>query len=587
MIRTIILIPMLAALLACGLFTSPDGPTPQVRETHSTPAEATTEVPADLVAQVREPHIAPAEATADPLPTAEEAERFVEVTGEIPIDNYGDTLIEEKIFGSDAIVIATMTSLSSQVVVDAEGKFSSALKFSLDVSEYLKGSGPSSIVAVWVDGWSYDTRARAETAKATTLAERDEKWDDREAIIFLYDGGTGFGTRLDEQLQLADHFLLALGHSYFLDDRYSLHSSRNKVWLPNVTKTGSTGDAQEFLLDVPPPTGTPPSITLGDLKTRIAAVAAEFDGRDGSEAVETCFTEKYKLERVIRHFRDVEGIDAIADERSPRRSSLASGQPANTNLYQRQNAGIYPDQKAKTWLEGRDAALFTVMQGEPTAVDFDEDGSFTAGSDGIEFTETFATSRPLPAGEYEIKRQEVWARYVLCNFVTSDDWTITVTAPEGTLHEAFFDPVTDGTAIAADDTNGVLKPASFTDANGASAMIERIEWESGTVEIEVSPHDDLTGHVLDFIELDGSVSLSLSADDATVDAANQTLSWSVPSQPWHDGDELMLRVRTAQLIDPDGPTTGHAAPDSLGCYRPSVCRETTAHPPTRTAKFII
>ena len=52
--------------------------------------------------------------------------------------------------------------------------------------------------------------------------------------------------------------------------------------------------------------------------------------------------------------------------------------------------------------------------------------------------------------------------------------------PEGTLHEAFFDPVTVGTAVAADSANGVLKPAEFTDANGASATIERIAWEAGT-----------------------------------------------------------------------------------------------------------
>ena len=124
---------------------------------------------------------------------------------------------------------------------------------------------------------------------------------------------------------------------------------------------------------------------------------------------------------------------------------------------------------------------------------------------------------------------------------------MTAVAPEGTLHEAFFDPITDGTAVAADDTNGVLKPASFTSADGASATIERIEWESGTVKLEVSPHTGLSGHVLDFIVLDGSVSLSLHADDATVDAANDTLSWSVPSQPWDDGDELMVRVRGAWI----------------------------------------
>ena len=48
-----------------------------------------------------------------------------------------------------------MTSLSSEVFVDAEGMYTfSVLKFNLDVREYLKGSGPSSIVAVWVNGRS-------------------------------------------------------------------------------------------------------------------------------------------------------------------------------------------------------------------------------------------------------------------------------------------------------------------------------------------------------------------------------------------------------------------------------------------------
>ncbi len=32
---------------------------------------------------------------------------------------------------------------------------------------------------------------------------------------------------------------------------------------------------------------------------------------------------------------------------------------------------------------------------------------------------------------------------------------------------------------------------------------------------------------------------------ATIDAANNTLSWSVSSQPWHDGDKLMLRIHKA------------------------------------------
>ena len=250
MIRAMILIPMLAAVLACGLLTPTADPAAQVVEPHAAPAGGT------------------AERAADPVPTTEEAEVTFQITGDVLVVNYGDTLIEQKILDSDAIVKATMTSFSSEVVVDADGKYRSVLKFDLDASEYLKGSGPSSIVAVWVDGRPNDTREDAERVEARNLAKRDGQWDDREAVIFLYDEVNGFGTSLDAQFQLADHFLLALGHRYFDDDRYSLRSTRNKGWLPAVASTGSTGDGQEFLLDVPPAAGTAPTITLGDLKSR-------------------------------------------------------------------------------------------------------------------------------------------------------------------------------------------------------------------------------------------------------------------------------------------------------------------------------
>ncbi len=125
---------------------------------------------------------------------------------------------------------------------------------------------------------------------------------------------------------------------------------------------------------------------------------------------------------------------------------------------------------------------------------------------------------------------------------------MTVNAPGGALHEAFFDPVTDGTAVAADTTNGVLKPAMFTDVNGASATLERIAWEpevgeSGTVRLQVDPPTGLTDQEVNFIALDGSIILSLQVANATVDAANRTLSWAVGSQPWQSGDKLMLRIR--------------------------------------------
>ena len=100
--------------------------------------------------------------------------------------------------------------------------------------------------------------------------------------------------------------------------------------------------------------------------------------------------------------------------------------------------------------------------------------------------------------------------------------------------------------MAADSANGQLEPTAFTDPNNASATLQRIEWASGTVKVKVSPHTGLAGHRLDFIELNGSVSLSLAVDEATVDAANKTLIWAVASQPWEDGDKLMVRIREAR-----------------------------------------
>ena len=49
--------------------------------------------------------------------------------------------------------------------------------------------------------------------------------------------------------------------------------------------------------------------------------------------------------------------------------------------------------------------------------------------------------------------------------------------------------------------------------------------------------------MVDFIELDGTVSLSLAIDDAAVDPLTNTLSWAVSPQPWDDGDKLMLRIQ--------------------------------------------
>ena len=527
MLRVLMLVPMVTLLLACGSSKQDDTGTTVTRE------------------------------------------------GEIPILFWGDTLVEEKILHSEAIVRATMTSFSSEIATGANGKYSAVLKFNLKVSEYLKGSGPSSIVGVWVDGRSYDTRKEAEDRKTSVLAKRDSQWDDREAVIFLHDGVSGFGTVLDGQLKLSDHLLLSLGTRYFNDDRYSLRSRENKTWLPAASTStasgaGSTSGDKEFLLDVPSTTpgavsasasnSTTPTITLSNLKKRISEMNTEFNGGDGSEEYKDCVREKYAFKRRVRYYRELDGSDSY--DKSPATTTLKSGQAANTMLHQRPRSGKSPNRKSKTWFEGSNASLFTVAQGETTPRDSNLDGKITPGVDGVEFTETLATARPLPAGEYKIVRKEVWSRFLACNYVLSHDWTVTVTAPTGTLAESFFDPYASSTAVVGTTTVGT------------------ISWRSG--EVSAALTRDVTGHALDFIGMGGTTTLSLSASSAS--STSGTLTWAVPKQPWKAGDKLMLRIRSLSTSTPPVATSTPATPAPTSTPTPVPAPTSTPTPtPAPTA----
>ena len=466
---------------------------------------------------------------------------------------YGDTSIEQKILNSDVIVRATMTSLSSEIFTDPNSKYGVALKFNLSVIEYLNGTGASSITAVWVYSHSFDTRSEAENINAIVLGNRDAQWDDREAVIFLYNNGTGFGALLDEQLQRADHFLISVEDPYSPDDRYSLYSERDKKWLP-ATSGSSVSDASSahtnpgFLLDIPSTTvgasatkssSTAPTVTLNDLKKRVNDITTEFNGGDGSEAYKQCVIGKYDLEQAARYFQELDGRKPYHDTMVA--SALGSGKPANTVLHTRNLYGVYPDTKAKTWFEGTNNSLFSVLQGDATSQkDVDGDGKFTSGIDGIEYTETFRTTRPLPSGVYKVVRKEIWARFRPCNYVVDNDWTVTVTAPVGTIHEAFFDPAKLTGGIGADKDNGVLKPTAFS-VNGTAANIERIQWKPrGILEMDLKPGVNLRGHIIEFIGLNGKAFLSLSFSRSL--GTSDRPSWQVCDQPWKAGDLLMVRL---------------------------------------------
>ncbi len=459
----------------------------------------------------------------------------------------GETSLEERVANYPTVVRARMTSESIEVVSGAgrlQGKYFATMKFDLAVSEYLSGAGDDKITAIWV-GDDFDNRQEAEDALPDIRARRDTQWDNREAVFFLQD----VPLDLLPTLQGDNRYFLANGFSY--EDNYSLSSKYSKLWLPSTEiasgatgQSGTVGDGQEFLLAMPTaPVGATgasgasapagPTITLGDLKQLTAAVNAELDAGDGSAEYKDCVKLKHRYAREDRYLI-AEGKGRRVFRMYPTHE-FDSAQPAGTTIYEDQVAGAESSEKrSKLWFDGRDADLFNVVTGDLVP----ERSAFT-------FTQTVVSARPIPAGGYRANNNFLRFPFIPCNHVFTYEMTMTVTAPEGTVHEAFFDPVVIGASVGADGSRGVLKPASFAIEGVGTTDIKRIRWESARVEMQIDPPGRPTGHHIDFIALDGTVVLRLDFDDAVdvvEEGRTRALTWGVCERPWNDGDFLMLRI---------------------------------------------
>ena len=462
----------------------------------------------------------------------------------------GETSLEERTANYSTVVRARMTSKSTEVVAGAgryEGNYYAATKFNLEVSEYLNGTGVDNITAIWVAADEFGTRQEAEDALPDIRARRDTQWDNREAVFFLQD--LRDAQVLDVLALRGDNlYVLSFDFAYPRQDGYSLSSKVSKLWLPAAADatgaTGSVGDRQEFLLAMSndpagaegasganTPTGS--TITLGNLKHRIAAVNAELNAGDGTREYEECIKYKYQIEREDRYFiAEGEGRRVYVTHPT---HEFDSGQPADTTIYEDEVASAEStEKKSKLWFDGRDSALLDVVTGD-----------LVPGAYVSTITQTVVSARPIPAGEYKVNNNYLLLPFIPCNHVFTYEMTMTVTAPEGTVHEAFFDPVVIGAAVGADGSRGVLKPASFAIEGVGTTDIKRIRWESARVEMQIDPPGRPTGHHIDFIALDGTVVLRLDFDDAVdvvEESRTRALTWGVCERSWNDGDLLMLRI---------------------------------------------
>ena len=581
--RTFVSAVFVLALLACGEPADNSIPQTQAPEVQTFKVEPSEEAakpskqdeapPADQTAEPSKvEEVEPAESTQPDEPELVTT-TFPPLGMHFSVPPYhGPATMERRIADADIIAIVSLASTATAVETytdEGHTGYVGALKFTFNVEELIKspaGSSPSQIVAMVGSLQGYAERSDAQAVADKMARERDTQWDDRQAIVFLATHSLKFPGSLSDDL----HFMSYVDYTYGLGDRYSIASIRNQLWLPEASTSRGSGGAntartpqeRRFLTGVPQqtPDTSPraatvstqtetPSITLADFKSSVSGIEAELAGQ--SVGYRRCVRANYyRLQReaiLAASGRSYMPSDTFMVE-------IDSGEKAGTEI-------IYDTRKivhgpngweSRSELLGTNAALFrfgeTTKSETGTISGLNSINAKKAGVEYVWHVQPMETVRPLSSGFYSFTWKYHRAEFVLCqpNLFYNHTVNVTVTAPLGVLHEALFDPVTDDSAVAADSSNGQLEPAAFTDANGTSATIQRIEWAPDTVKVKVSPHTGLGNHKLDFIELDGSVSLSLQIDDATVDAANMTLSWSVTPQPWHDGDLLMLRI--AELV---------------------------------------
>ena len=452
--------------------------------------------------------------------------------------------LDWQILDADVIVVASFVSATAGVDT-YEGPPAAYLPMhtlQFRATQYLKGTGPTQFTVEVLDCGphtppaGYPNREYALDLARSSLTARNAEWDSRPGVLFLngplaaVGGVSTESSSRSPQSEPAGVFHLTnndlLNQSAF---QYTV-DTLSRDWLPasEATSSDSRSTDSDYIIDgskTPPPT-----IALSALRNRISEIDTLLNNGDDSEAFRTC------IDRSLRspyHTRNWEPLVFKTGQ-------LASGSPAGTQFGIRELGSVLPPggryEDFEIYLTGDHSDQFN-------STITDDDSEPRNG-----FTYHFKAIRPLVTGQYQLhEHYQLWSEKP-CNHRSAHDdpgysvWDVTVTAPAGTLHEAFFDPVTVDTAVKADSSNGVLKPTSFT-VDGISTEITSLEWNNNQVVLTLDPHVSLSGYVLDFIALDGSVSLSLFTDSATVDGTAGTYSWSMSSQPWENGDQLMLRIR--------------------------------------------
>ena len=515
--------------------------------------------------------------TSIPTPTTTGTDEDEVIIQSGPDDPYyfsGPVTLEEEILWNDVVAIVEFVSVAGNVDrLEDDESYWPAYEFTFKVVSYLKGTGPSQVTAVVRSSIPYSTKEKAQAKIPDFLNERVTDWDKRQGLVFL-------NSRAYKE---SGRYLLGYS-SRFGEDSYTVASPYFRRWLPDAkAPTDGASDTstteQRFIIDLPDNVVSASSvtasttgvetITLSNLLALISSLNQEIKPGNGSREYEICILRKYELQRILDWTKATRGSIPV----SRYTYSIVSGLAGGTVIWaDDMGIGKYPDKMGSYWLDGANKDLFKIEAYGPQSTIY----SGTPWPD-VFYSRRVTTVRPLPAGKYQFYSNGLSAERVICGAILDDEKNrnleeVTVTAPTGTVHEAFFDPASVAFGTGYEGGKGTLSPASFTHG-GSTVTITKISLSPfGFVSMVLSPSVSLSGKHVEFIKTDGTLAARLSidagdlsggvggfgvnaednpeaaaamkAEQAKAQAARaKYLFWIVSGSPWKAGDKLMIRIR--------------------------------------------
>ena len=255
--------------------------------------------------------------------------------------------LEEQIVRSTTIVRATLQSATAAVVAEPDdGGYRPVQELRFTTHEYLKGTGPATLLVAVRGDDTYATEAGARAAADFAIAGRVTTWDARQGVLFLRTAHPTYapvGSGATDATVAAGALAFTLSNPSQSSWAYSV-DTLSRAWLPARDPPAEGVTPTAFITDgaqTPPPT-----ITLADLRTRVATVKSELE--KGVAGYSTCIEQRIARERYRR-----------ADPWTPLQEAvtLGSGSAAETGVRRETNAYGEPVYN-RLWLSGPDAALF-------------------------------------------------------------------------------------------------------------------------------------------------------------------------------------------------------------------------------------